>query len=179
MTQAKNTLVVFAHPALERARVGAAMIAAAGAAPGVEVRDLYELYPDFAIDVEAEQAALARADAVILQFPFFWYSTPALMKEWLDLVLTHGFAYGEKGLALEGKTLACAISTGGGARAYQDKGHNRFTIEDFLRPLDQTAHLCRMRWAKPFVVHDAAVLTAADLEREAARYLAYIERADV
>lgn len=177
MTRPANTLVVFAHPALERARVGAAMIAAAGAAPGVEVRDLYELYPDFAIDVEAEQAALAAADTVILQFPFFWYSTPALMKEWLDLVLTHGFAYGVAGMALKGKTLACAISTGGGARAYQDKGYNRFTIEDFLRPLDQTAHLCRMKWVKPFVIHDAAVLTPADLEREAARYVAFLAKA--
>lgn len=154
----EGTLVLFAHPALERARIGPAMVDAALATPGVALRDLYELYPDFTIDVAAEQNALCCARAIVLQFPFYWYSTPALLKEWLDLVLTHGFAYGAKGRALEGRTLACAISTGGPQDAYGGSGQNLYSIEDFLRPLEQTARLCRMQWASPFVVHGAAVL---------------------
>ncbi|MDB5452638.1 MAG: oxidoreductase [Caulobacteraceae bacterium] len=174
MAETASTLVIFAHPVLERARVGPGLLAAAQGAPHVEIRDLYELYPDFTVDVEAEQEALLRHERIVLQFPFFWYAAPALLKEWLDLVLTHGFAYGEAGLALKGKVLACAISTGGGRAAYQTQGHNRFTIDEFLRPFDQTAHLCNMRWANPFVVHGAAVLNEADLAREAARYAEYL-----
>jgi glutathione-regulated potassium-efflux system ancillary protein KefG len=174
MAEAATTLVIFAHPVLERARVAPGLLAAAQGAPNVEVRDLYELYPDFTIDVEAEQAALERHRRIVLQFPFFWYAAPALMKEWLDLILTHGWAYGETGLALKGKSMACAISTGGGRTAYQTKGHNRFTIDEFLRPFEQTAYLCNMRWERPFVVHGAAVLAEADLKREAARYADYL-----
>lgn len=166
----EGTLVLFAHPALERARIGPAMVAAATSTPGVALRDLYELYPDFTIDVAAEQNALCCARAIVLQFPFYWYSTPALLKEWLDLVLTHGFAYGARGRALEGRTLACAISTGGPQDAYADTGQNLYSIDDFLRPLEQTARLCRMGWAKPFVVHGAAVIDEAAREATASQY---------
>lgn len=169
-----STLVIFAHPVLERARVGRGLLAAVEGAPEIEVRDLYELYPDFTIDAEAEQQALLRHDRIILQFPFYWYSAPALMKEWMDIVLTYGFAYGEEGVALKGKTLACAISTGGGAAAHQTGGDSRFPVEDFLKPFDHAASLCSMRWAKPFVVHGAGVLTPADLTREADRYIQYL-----
>lgn len=174
MVDHPTTLVIFAHPVLERARVAPGLLAAAQGAPHVEIRDLYELYPDFTIDVEAEQAALVRHQRVVLQFPLFWYSAPALLKEWLDLVLTHGFAYGAEGHALKGKTMALAISTGGGKAAYQTEGHNRFSVAAFLHPFDQTAHLCNMRWAEPFVVHGAAVLTEQDLAREAGRYADFL-----
>jgi len=175
MTSA-DTLILFAHPALERARVAPAMIKAAESLPGVSVRDLYELYPDFTIDVHREQAALAGAQAVVLQFPLYWYSTPALMKEWMDLVLTHGFAYGAEGHALEGKTMACAVTTGGKAFTYDEKGHNRYSIADFLRPLEQTARLCRMTWRAPFVVHDAPALGEKGRASTADRYAAWLAK---
>jgi glutathione-regulated potassium-efflux system ancillary protein KefG len=160
---AAPVLLVVAHPAFERARVTPALAHAGAAAPGVELHDLYEAYPDFLIDVEAEQQRLLDHDIVALQFPFFWYSVPALLKEWIDLVFTHGFAYGRGGTRLAGKTLLCGLSTGGSAEAYGPGGGNRFTIEEFLRPLEATAHLCGMRWAPPFVVHGAAVLTPEGL----------------
>ena len=165
-----------AHPALERARLGPSMAAAAAAAPGVEFRDLYELYPDFTVDVDAEQAALKAARALVLQFPFYWYSTPALMKEWLDLVLTHGFAYGAKGNALEGKLFACAITTGGPQDPSPAGADERYGVEDYLRPLQQTAKLCGMRWKKPFVVHGATVRTDAARDKVAARYTAWLAK---
>ena len=55
---------------------------------------MYDLYPDFKIDVAEEQKHLAAADRIILQFPFYWYSTPALLKQWQDDVLTYGWAFG-------------------------------------------------------------------------------------
>lgn len=175
MAEPLSTLVIFAHPVLERARVAPGLLAAAEGAPQVEVRDLYELYPDFIIDVEAEQQALLQAQRIVLQFPLFWYSAPALLKQWLDEVLTHGFAFGEGGTALEGKTLSCAVSTGGGAAAYQTEGQKRFTLDDFLAPIDQAAFLCRMKYAKPFVVHGAKINSPAALARAAGRYADYLK----
>jgi glutathione-regulated potassium-efflux system ancillary protein KefG len=167
---AAPVLLVVAHPAFERARVTPALARAGAAAPGVELHDLYEAYPDFLIDVDREQARLLNHPVVALQFPFFWYSVPALLKEWIDLVFTHGFAYGRGGTQLAGKTLVCALSTGGAGEAYGPGGGNRFTIEEFLRPLEATAHLCGMRWLEPTVVHGAAVLTEATLDAAAGRW---------
>lgn len=172
-----RTLLVFAHPALERARVNPAMAEAVRDLPGLTFHDLYELYPDFAIDVEAEQRTLVEHDLILLQFPFYWYSSPALVKEWLDLVWLHGFAYGETGTALRGKTLAVATSTGGRQDAYAAEGYNRYSVAEFLRPFEQTARLCGMRWIEPFAICGAAVLDQATLDRETARYRAWAERA--
>ena len=76
-------------------------------------RDLYSEYPDFQIDVEKEQELLTQHDRIIMQFPFYWYSMPPLLKKWLDDVLTYNFAYGPKGKALEGKDLQLIVSVGG------------------------------------------------------------------
>nr|WP_166504105.1 NAD(P)H-dependent oxidoreductase [Caulobacter henricii] len=167
-----GVLLVLAHPALERSRANRALAKAAKGLAGVTLLDLYEAYPDFAIDIEAEQAALRTHDVIALQFPLYWYSTPALMKEWLDLVWLHGFAYGEGGTALQGKRLFVACTTGASAKAYHAQGYNRFAMDDFLRPLEQTAHLCGMVWETPFVVHGAAVKDDAALKAEAERYRA-------
>jgi glutathione-regulated potassium-efflux system ancillary protein KefG len=167
---AGEILVVLAHPALERSRANRVLMRAAQAAPGVALRDLYELYPDFSIDVAAEQAALRRASAVVLQYPVYWYAAPALLKEWLDLVWLHGFAYGRGGEALKGKRLLIACTTGGGPETYEPKGMHGHPIELFLKPMQQTAALCGMSWERPFVMHGASVKSPAALAAEAERY---------
>lgn len=175
MTPATSgVLLVLAHPALERSRANRALAKAAKGHAGVTFKDLYETYPDFVIDIEAEQAALRAHQVVALQFPLYWYSTPALLKEWLDLVWLHGFAYGEGGEALRGKTLFIACTTGASAKAYHAHGYNRFSMDEFLRPLEQTAHLCGMVWETPFVVHGASVKDDAALKAEAERYRARV-----
>jgi glutathione-regulated potassium-efflux system ancillary protein KefF len=83
-------VVVYAHPYPDRSRAGRALLEAVQGLPGVEVRSLYELYPDFGIDVEAEQDALTRADTIVWQHPLYWYSVPGLLKHWFDKVLAHG-----------------------------------------------------------------------------------------
>jgi glutathione-regulated potassium-efflux system ancillary protein KefG len=174
-TPTARGLIVFAHPALEKARVAPAMLKAAEKLPYFPVRDLYDLYPDMTVDVLAEQVALAVSDIVVLQFPLYWYSVPALLKEWLDLVWVPGWAYGKGGRVLHGKTLACAFSAGGGSEAYGPEGVNRFTIAELIRPWEQTAVLCGMRWIPPFVIHNAGDLDAAALDAEAARYRQWLE----
>jgi glutathione-regulated potassium-efflux system ancillary protein KefG len=168
-------LVLLAHPALERSRLNRRLAAALAGLSGVTVHDLYEAYPDLAIDVAREQSLLSAHDTVIFQFPMFWYSTPAILKEWQDLVLTHGWAYGAAGRALDGKRMLCALTTGAQGEAYGPGGHNGCTIDELLRPLEQTARLCRMRWLRPFVTHGAHAMEPAHIGAAADAWRAQVE----
>jgi glutathione-regulated potassium-efflux system ancillary protein KefG len=163
-------LVLLAHPAFHRSRANRALVEAVRELEGVTVHDLYEAYPDLMIDVPREQERLEGCELVVVQHPFYWYSAPALVKEWLDLVLTHGWAYGENGTALAGKTWLSAITSGGREESYRAGGDNRFSVEEFLRPFEATAHLCGMRWAAPFVLHASHLTGPASLSDAAARY---------
>jgi len=147
-----KVLLQFAHPALEKSRVHKHLLASAKGLAGVTINDLYELYPDFDIDIEREQALLMKHDVIILQHPFYWYSAPAIIKQWLDLVLEHGWAYGQKGKVLAGKILAQCISSGGSANSYSTDGKNKRSMDEYLYPFSQTAALCSMQYSPPFVV---------------------------
>lgn len=174
-TPTRRVLVLFAHPALEKSRVNRRLVEAVSGLYGVTFHDLYEAYPDFHIRVEHEQRLLEEHDAVILQHPFFWYSTPALIKEWEDLVLEHGWAYGSEGKALRGKIMLSAITTGGREEAYQPEGFNRFTIRQLLAPIEQTARLCGMDYLGPSVVHGTHRMESEAIERHATEYRRLVE----
>jgi len=164
-----RTLLVFAHPALERGRVNPAMAEGVKDFPGLTLHDLYEIYPDFTVDVRAEQKRLLKHDLIVLQFPLYWFSMPSLLKEWLDLVWSRGFAFGE-GAKLKGRTLMCAVSTGANRDAYGPDGRYRFDMEAFLRPLEQTARYCGLKWAAPFVLHGREALTPEALDAGVGAY---------
>ena len=170
-----RVLVLFAHPALEKSRVHRRMVAHVPARAELTFHDLYEAYPDFDVDVAREQALLAAHDVVVLQFPFYWYSTPALVKQWEDLVLEHGWAYGSRGTALAGKRLLCAVTTGGRGAAYEREGYNRLTVREFLAPLEATARLCRMEFLEPWVTSGTHRLDPPEIERQAERYGAMLD----
>jgi len=93
-------LILFAHPALQKSRVNRVLAGEVRDLDGVAFNDLYERYPEFDIDVTYEQGLLLSHDVIVFHHPFFWYSTPSLLKEWQDLVLAHGWAYGREGTAL-------------------------------------------------------------------------------
>lgn len=166
----RTILVQLAHPRLETSRLTRRLIDAAATVAGVTINDLYEQYPTFDVDVRAEQARLLAHDVVVFQHPFFWYSVPALLKQWQDLVLEHGWAYGAGGLALRRKLTFNAITAGGPASAYRRGGYNRFTMRELLLPWEQTAHLCGMRYLAPFVVHGALRADDAAVDAHVARY---------
>jgi glutathione-regulated potassium-efflux system ancillary protein KefG len=165
-----RVLVLFAHPALETSRVHRRLIDRVPALPGLTFHDLYEAYPDYDVDVPREQQLLLAHDVIVFQHPFYWYSTPPLLKQWTDLVLEHGWAYGSEGRMLAGKRVLCALTAGGGASAYTHEGYNRFTVRQLLAPLEQTAHLCRMAFLPPYVVHGTHRMTEPEIAREAERY---------
>ncbi|MBD3624875.1 MAG: NAD(P)H-dependent oxidoreductase [Rhodobacteraceae bacterium] len=155
-----KVLILFAHPSPRRSEVVVPMARVAEWVPGVTLLDLYAEYPNFDIDIDAEQARLKEHQTLIFLHPLYWYSTPAMLKEWQDLVLEHGFAYGEGTQALAGKTFFSACTTGAGAETYGPGGYNNFTVRQLMAPLEQMATLCRMRYLPPFVLHGARTARA-------------------
>lgn len=148
-------LILFAHPQLDRSEANSFLFNIAKNMKGVTCVDLYAEYPQFEIDVDREQARLLKHDIIIFQHPLFWYSTPAILKEWQDLVLEYGFAYGSAGTALVGKRFMSAITTGGGEDAFTREGYQHFEIRELLTPIEQTARLCGMHYLPPLVLYAA------------------------
>ena len=144
-----NILIISGHPDLKNSVANATILEhIQSALPQTEIRKLDSLYPDYRIDVAAEQAALARADIIVWQFPFSWYSLPGLMKHWLDQVFTHGFAHGAQG-KLGGKKLLLSFTTGAPAALYQEDGYFGHTIEQYLPPFATLATLCNLDYQPP------------------------------
>lgn len=174
----KKVLIFFVHPALEKSRVNRALIAEAAKMEAVHVHDLYEAYPSFNIDVRREQELMEKYDRIIWQHPLYWYSSPALMKEWFDVVLEYGWAYGKGGTALAGKSVTSIITTGGSKEAYCPKGYNCYGVEEFLRPLEQTANLCGMTYEKPVVFYGALQFEGEAVAAAKERYRQVLEGVD-
>ncbi|MBK0391771.1 NAD(P)H-dependent oxidoreductase [Ramlibacter algicola] len=161
---APGPYVLAAHPNWRESRVNRRLLEAARSVPGVAVQDLYATYPDYDIDVPAEQARTAACNLLVLLHPVQWYSMPALLKLWLDEVLTHGWAYGHQGTALQGKDLWLVATTGGPEASYHPQGYNRYFFDAFLPPYEQTAALCGMRFLPPLVLHGAHRSSAQEVD---------------
>lgn len=145
-------IVYYAHPGQRHSHTNREMAKVARDVDGITFVDLYAEYPRSNIDIDKEQQRLLDHDVILFQFPLFWYSTPSLIKEWQDLVLEHGFAYGKGGDKLDGKRMMLAITAAGPEDAYSKTGYQQFPLRTFLTPLEQTAGLCKMEFTPPYVL---------------------------
>jgi glutathione-regulated potassium-efflux system ancillary protein KefG len=166
----KKILIILSHPAIQKSKIHKRLIDSIKNLHGITVNDLYENYPDFYVDILAEQQLLIEHDIIIWQHPLHWYSSPAILKEWFDQVLQQGFAYGQKGSSLKGKQVLSVISTGGNKEVYSKKGRNQFTINEFLVPFKQSANLCLMEYLPPYVIYSSHSLTNSEIENHASKY---------
>lgn len=162
-------LIIFAHPDPQESVANQALLSEIKHLSHVTVHDLYATYPDFFIDEMAERALVMAHDVIIFQHPLYMYSCPALLKEWLDRVLTKGFAHGE-GKATTGKYWRSVITTGGAAEAYGPDGYNRCGIDEILKPFALCADLCRMQWLSPLVLHWARRIPEVERQQFAKMY---------
>lgn len=170
MVNKRHILILYAHPNPMQSRVQKVLHESVQNLDAVEIRDLYRLYPHFCIDVTAEQEALLRADLIIFQHPIYWYSCPALLKEWQDVVLQQGFAYGPGGTALHGKDFLQVVSLGGAETAYQRQGVHRFSLAELLRPFEATAFLCGLNHHQPFAVQSSTRANEVLIRQQAQSY---------
>lgn len=165
----KKVEIILAHPNMEESVINKALINEAKNLENVVVNDLYKKYRDFQIDVEAEQKLLLENDVIIFQFPFYWFSSPAIIKEWFDTVLTENFAYGDNG-KLKGKTFVVATSAGGSEAQYQE-----ISVGEFLNPFKGTAFYTQMEYRDPFIVYETYVLSKEQINETAKSYTDFIK----
>lgn len=166
----KKILILFAHPRYENSRANRALLEPLHDLKQVTIHDLYEQYPNFNISIVQEQQLLLSHQIIVWQFPFYMYSAPAMIKQWTDLVLEHGWAHGAGVRALENRTIFTAVTTGGSRESYAPDGFNRHTMGAFLLPFQQTARLCSMNYLPPFLVQGTYRLTDQQLARFADQY---------
>ncbi|GLR20020.1 NAD(P)H-dependent oxidoreductase [Portibacter lacus] len=171
----KKILILFSHPHFEKSRANKLLVDRVKRKDGVTLVDLYEQYPNFHIDVPAEKELLLEQDVIIWHHPFYWYSCPPLMKQWIDMVLEFNWAYGPNGNALQSKICMNVITTGGSKDIYCSEGANGFSVNEFLRPFEQTATLCGMTYYPPFAVMGTYKLSETDLNKYADKYEELIE----
>jgi putative NADPH-quinone reductase len=168
-------VVYFAHLAIEQSVINRRLRDAIRDLPYVDFRDLYERYPDFYIDIAAEQDALCRADLVVFQHPIYWYAAPAIFKHFLDTVFLRGFAYGPGGTALHGKDFLLVASTGAPVEEYGPDGIHYYPLKELIRPIEQTARFCGMRFLSPLLLHGGHTLPAEVIEAHALAYRRTLE----
>ena len=170
-----KVLILYAHPRPSASIAQNKLLAAINTIPDVTIHDLYAAYPDLLINRQHEQKLLLAHDIVVFQHPFYWYSAPAIIKEWLDIVLDFGWAYGPGGNRLHGKYMMNAITTGGSQDAYAPGGRNRFSIEQLLAPFNQTAYLCGMGWLSPLAIYEARKLEQDAFNQQVAKWKKQLE----
>lgn len=178
-------LVIVTHPHIDASMANKRWVQEANKYPDeFAVHQLHAAYGSGPLDVAREQALLLQHDAVILQFPLYWFSTPPLLKQWLDEVLLPGFAYGrqEADNKLAGKRFGLAISAGIKEKDYRREGRYHYTIDEILAPLTATLSYIKAKQRSPFVLYGIEYdPTNADLEdaseeveASAAAYLDYL-----
>ena len=163
-------LILFAHPLFEKSNANAALVNSIPKSDNITFHDLYQEYPDFDVDMQREQEMLLMHDIIIWHHPMYWYSCPPLLKQWIDIVLEHGWAYGKEGTALKGKQLLQVITTGGKKENYRASGRDRFTITQLLEPFNQTAKVCNLEYLPPFVIHGTHSMDEEGYLKYAKRY---------
>ncbi|OGP67651.1 MAG: NAD(P)H oxidoreductase [Deltaproteobacteria bacterium RBG_19FT_COMBO_43_11] len=169
-------LILFAHPRFEKSKTNRALLKNIEQQEGVTLNDLYEQYPDFNIDIDREKELLQANQVIIWHHPLYMYSAPPMLKQWIDLVMEHGWAHGRNGNNLKDKIIFNTLTAGGTREAYAAGQHNNFTIREFLIPFEQTATLCKMIYLPPFAVHGTHLLKAQDLEGYARLYRSLLEK---
>lgn len=168
-------LDIVIHPHLETSTVNKTWMNRLKQEQNITVHDLYGTYPNGAIDVEKEQQLLLDHDRIVFQFPMYWYSSPALLKQWEDDVLTYGWAYGSKGTQLHGKDFILAISMGAAESSYQVGGDFNVTISELIQPLQTTANMIGMRFLPVFKQYGALNLSKEDVQNSAEKLVNYLK----
>jgi glutathione-regulated potassium-efflux system ancillary protein KefG len=170
-----KAMVIIAHPDIEKSRGNRRRILELQKYPEITVHNLYKEYPDFCIDVKREQNLLVQHDRIVFQFPFYWYTCPALLKKWFEDVLEYGWAYGLGGEKLTGKLFILAITTGGSEKSYRAGDYNWTSISEYIKPIQATITRCSGTFLPAFVLHGIKSASDATLDLDAKEYVEYIQ----
>lgn len=151
-------LLILAHPYYAQSIANKAIVEElVKTYPDLEVRDIFQLYPDYQIDVSAEQEALLRHDTIILQYPMFWFNMPAILKLWFDEVFTYQFAYGSQGDKLKDKKVIISMTVGQTEANMVSDQEN--LIDSFLKAVQYSIQYTQMQLSNTFLLYDVSPLS--------------------
>lgn len=128
-----SVLLISGHPDLKLSYANKAILDRLSSEKNIQIRRLDSLYPDFRIKIDEEQQALRNAKLVVFQFPLYWSTYPAIMKQWFDAVFTYGFAFGPNGDQLVNKKVILSITCGATAASYAKGQFNFASLESYLK----------------------------------------------
>lgn len=155
---AATVVVLLAHPDIKKSKANAALSKAAAEVEGVQVVNIY----DYPVKPEIYRECITRAKTIIYEFPFYWMSSPHLLKQWTDEVFMQFTIDG----IIKGKRLMVVTTTGSEESVYQHNGRNKYTMDEYLRPFEGQANHAEMIWEKPLVVYGQGTDEAAKLLQE-------------
>jgi putative NADPH-quinone reductase len=174
-----KVLVIVAHPNIEGSVVNRTWLEELRKHPDITVHELYKQYPDEKIDIEREQRLCEEHERIVWQFPFYWYSSPPLLKKWEDEVLTHGWAYGSNGNKLHSKELILAVTTGSAKERYQAGGRNNYSMSELLKPFQATSNLIGTKFLPSFIFNGTYTAIDEEIKESAKAYVNYILARDI
>ncbi|QDP40352.1 NAD(P)H-dependent oxidoreductase [Radiobacillus deserti] len=141
-----RTLLIVSHPDIIESYSQQYFLNSIKDVEEVTVRHLETIYPNGNINPTEEQRLLKEHDRIIFQFPFYWYSSPPLLKHWQDVVLEEGVTHGPSSTMLKGKEFGLVLMIGVSEREYQAGGSEHFTISELTKPFQALAHKTGMEY---------------------------------
>ncbi|ROI10931.1 flavodoxin family protein [Kaistella haifensis] len=151
-------LIILGHPNFDKSLANKTIVEALLKSNiNIEVRNIASLYPDYNIDAKKEQEILMKHKTIIFQYPIYWYNMPAILKQWFDIVLEYGFAYGRNGDKLKGKNFIPSFTVGAPENEYRTLGEHHFRVYEFCKNLEQTAYYIQMNYIEAFYFHETSV----------------------
>ena len=150
-----KTLVILVHPDMENSRINKSWKEELEKYPDkITIHELYKEYPDWNIDIKKEQELILKHDNIIFEFPLYWYSSPPILKKWLDDVLSFNWAYGNE-YRLKGKNIGFAVSVGGPETEYSKTGSVKFSMNEILIPFETTVEYIKANLIPHYILFDA------------------------
>ena len=150
-----KTLVILVHPDMENSRINKSWKEELEKYPDkITIHELYKKYPDWNIDIKKEQELILKHDNIIFEFPLYWYSSPPILKKWLDDVLSFNWAYGNE-YRLKGKNIGFAVSVGGPETEYSKTGSVKFSMNEILIPFETTVEYIKANLISHYILFDA------------------------
>lgn len=165
-----KTLVIISHPELDESSSQQFLVQSFPESETVTLHHLEKTYPDGKIDKQREQALLKAHDRILFQFPFYWYSSPPLLKHWQDEVLEEHFAFGHRGHHLKGKEFGLVLVIGVGEKEYQTGGQEGFSISELTKPYQAVARKTGMNYLKPLEIFQFPYMTEDEKMRLLIKY---------
>lgn len=169
-----KTLVIVSHPEIGESSSQQYLLHSVPESENITIHHLETAYPDGEIDIKKEQKLIQSYDRILFQFPFYWYSSPPLLKKWQDEVLEEHFAHGYRGEKLTGKEFGLILVIGVAKKEYQAGGTEGFTVNELITPYRALAKKTGMRYMRPLEIYQFQYMKEPERMDLLIRYQQYL-----